>query len=231
MNLFYNNTVLVVDRQVPSLHHFRHMKENTVGLLSQPMTKILESHKKDSQTCEGWNRAAHTMSEKTAFYVLWWSEWGWSRNPFQSSFTWPQDPACCWPGLLSLAPLGSHPPPRRWQILLVVSLGSRSHQPSLTLHGLDLAPTLMRVTYDFISVDLSDLLGHNHSPLISAVARECQEMSNKGNFSLTHKFYWEVEWRPITWPLHPSHNLGSLVVQCAYRWAYFLGGRPFARQR
>lgn len=165
-----------------------------------------------------------------AFYVLWWSEWGWSPRLMPSSFTWLQNPACCWPGLLPLAPLESHPPPRRWQILLVVSLCSHSHQPSLTLNSLDLAPTLMRVTYDFISVDLSDLLGHKHSPLVSAIAWECQEMSNKGNFSLIHKFYWEVEWRPIIWPLHPSHHLGRLVVQCEYIWVCFLGGRPFARQ-
>lgn len=136
MTLFYNNTVLVVERQVPSFHHFRHM-ENRVGPPFPAMTKILESHKKDLKNCEGWNRAAHMMSEKWLYMSF--DDRSGVDHPgsFQSSFIWLRDAACCcpWPHLkATLLPVGGR---YFWWCPFAV----------LTLHDLDLVPTLMRVLW------------------------------------------------------------------------------------
>lgn len=142
---------LGVNWQAPSRRHCASPSwKPTTGFLSQFRTRVLKSPKKHSQSCEGWNRAVHAVSEKGLPMFL--DDLSEVHHPgsFKESFIWLQKPSLLLARAaalesLSFVPLEATATSHSQQILLV-SLCSCSHQLSLTLHIPDLAWTPMTVT-------------------------------------------------------------------------------------
>ena len=99
---------------------------------------------------------------------------------------------------LPSVPLRSQPPPPSRGQPLPVSLGIVTAVPDTPKHILRMAPTLIRASYSFVSVDGLDLLGHEHRSLGPAVRPGCQDtltggcwetLNNKSKFPLVYRFY------------------------------------------